>query len=50
MIEESYSKNINLINLNRNLFKKINQNDICTIIIYKKENDIFKYTNLTDNY
>ena len=50
MIEESHSKNINIINLNRNLFKKINQNDICTFINFKKENGIFHYTNLSDIY
>ncbi len=50
MIEESYSKNINIINLNRNLFKKINQNDICTFINFKRENGIFQYTNLSDIY
>ena len=50
IIEESHSKNINLINLNRNLFKKINQNDICTFINFKKENGILHYTNLSDIY
>ena len=50
IIEDCYSKNINQINLNRNLFKKINQNNICTFINFKKENGILHYTNLSDIY
>jgi len=50
VIEESNSKNNTQIYLNRNLFKKINQNNICTFINFKKENGILHYTNLSDIY
>ena len=50
IIEESNSKNNTQIYLNRNLFKKINQNNICTFINFKNENGILHYTNLSDIY
>ena len=50
LIEESHSKNINQINLNRNLFKKINHNNICTFVNFKKETGRLQYTNLSDIY
>ena len=50
IIEESKSKKNTQIYLNRNLFKKINQNNICTFINFKNENGILYYTNLSDIY
>ena len=50
IIEESNSKNKVQINLNRNLLKKINHNNICTFINFKKETGRLQYTNLSDIY
>lgn len=49
IIEESNSNNTQIY-LNRNLFKKINQNNICTFINFKNENGNLHYTNLSDIY
>ena len=43
IIEESNSKNKVQINLNRNLLKKINHNNICTFVNFKKETGITIY-------
>ena len=50
IIEESNSKNKVQINLNRNLLKKINHNNICTFVNFKKETGRLQYTNLSDIY
>lgn len=50
IIEESNSKNKVQINLNRNLFKKINHNNIYTFVNFKKETGRLQYTNLSDIY
>ena len=50
IIEEINTK-INVeIKLNINLFKKINQNNICTFLNFQKSNNKYIYTNLSDIY
>ena len=48
---EEINTKINIeIKLNINLFKKINQNNICTFLNFQKSNNKNVYTNLSDIY
>ena len=50
LIEELNSKNNVEIQLNINLIKKISSNNLCIFFNFRKRNDKFIYTNLSDIY